>query len=652
MKRLLFGGREVIKASDLTLKDLIDYYKNDGERFLKEHRMIISSADAWGVLRRDLINSLGVQRAKRFLLRYGWHFGMHEARMFRNMFPWSDDLEWLIAGSRMHSIAGRVFSYPVKFDVDMKAGKFDVAGHWIDSFEAKQHLQHFSHYHEPICYFLVGYAGGYTSECLGKRIIFKEVECMGKGDSHCSYIGKTVEQWGDEIAEDLLDYEEENMADELDRIYRRVEQQKESLKLGSSISQKLMKALLQGKGLDSFVEIIGKSLHCPVVIENQHLELVASYDSFPNFDHTIRGQYTKNNDSFGKVFEELMHKQRPVSYAIPETNVKMLMAPIVIRNQVFGFITIARDHVFNEFHEDILERIATICALHFLYERTTIETEQRLKGELLEELLHGKNKDPSVLSTRLAYLGYNLSEPHYVLVFQIEGEGIKHGIALHNDDAYHGWRNKIIQELSREMEINGYRPLISTKLNRIHTIISEDFLKKRQMTVKEFSEKLSSRLINDQYCLLLGISNVCDKVEHYPQKYQEASKAIELAKIKKMKKKGVTVIMASELGTLSILLNARHPEELLDYADGKLYTLLEYDQKSQAELLKTLYYYAENEFNLYKTARVMNVSISGLRYRIQRIEELTQMDLSKSKDRFEGQLALQIYLFFGKLPLN
>lgn len=640
------------KASDLTLKDLIDYYKNDGERFLKEHRMIISSADAWGVLRRDLINALGVQRAKRFLLRYGWHFGMHEARMFRNMFPWSDDLEWLIAGTRMHSIAGRVFSYPVKFDVDMKAGKFDVAGHWIDSFEAKQHLQHFSHYHEPVCYFLVGYAGGYTSECMGKRIIFKEIDCMAKGDPHCSYIGKTVEQWGDEIAEDLLDYEEENMSDELDRMYRRVEQQKEALKLGSTISQKLMKALLQGKGLDCFVEIVGKALHCPVVIENQHLELVATYESFPGLDHTIRGQYAKNHDSFGRVFEELIQKQRPVSYAIPETNVKMLMAPIVIRNQVFGFITLARDHAFNEFHEDILDRVATICALQILYERTTIETEQRLKGELLEELLNAKNSDPSVISTRLSFLGYNLSNPHYVLVFQIEGEGIKHGIALHDDDVYHALRNKIIQELSKELESNGFRPLISTKLNRIHTIISEEFLKKRQLTIKEFAERLSSRIIKEPYCLLIGISNVCDKLEDYPKMYREASKAIELAKVKKLKKKGVTVIMASELGTLSILLNARRPEELLDYADGKLRSLLEYDQKFQSELLKTLYYYAENEFNLYKTARVMNVSISGLRYRLQRIGELTGMDLSKSKDRFEGQLALQIYLIFGKLQLN
>lgn len=638
--------KNMIKASDLSFKDLIGYDHQDGERFLKEHHMMITSAEAWGVLRKDLITALGVERAKRFLLRYGWHCGMHEARVLKDTFKWSDDLEWLIAGSRMHNIAGRVFSYPNKFNVDLKAKKFDVSGYWIKSYEAEQHLQHFSLHHEPICYFLVGYAGGYTSECVGKRIIFKEVDCMGKGDSHCSYIGKTIEEWGEDIGEDLLDYGEESMADELDRVYRRVEKQKEALKIGSSISQQLTKALLQGSGLKSFAEIIHKSIHCPVTIENQHFDLVTQCGHFPDIPHTLKEQIMINGEHINVVIEKLMDDQRPLQYLIPNTNVKMLIAPIVIQKKVYGFISLVSDSAFTDIHIDVLERVTTSAALQILHERTAIETEQRLKGELLEQLLNDKKIDPNIITTRLAYFGYNLNRPHYVLVFQIEGEDVEQGILLPNSSSYVGFRNKIIETIRKELDITGDRLLVSAKLNKVYTIISEDFLQKKLLAIKEFGTKLLKQLYHEKYFAFLGISHVSRNIHDFHKLFNEANKAIELAK---MRQDTSTVIMASELGHLTILLNARHPEELIDFANRKLEPLSEYDEKTQSELLKTLYFYAENEFNLHKTARGMNVSISGMRYRIQRIEEMIDMDLSTSTNRFEVHLALQIFLIFGKI---
>jgi PucR family transcriptional regulator, purine catabolism regulatory protein len=45
----------------------------------------------------------------------------------------------------------------------------------------------------------------------------------------------------------------------------------------------------------------------------------------------------------------------------------------------------------------------------------------------------------------------------------------------------------------------------------------------------------------------------------------------------------------------------------------------------------------------------MNVSISGMRYRINRIEELIQVDLSKASSKFEIQISLQTYMAFNPL---
>jgi purine catabolism regulator len=196
--------------------------------------MVISSAVAWGMLGRDLIVALGLERAKRFLMRYGWNCGMHEAEVFKDLFPWEQESDWLFAGQRMHSLSGRVRSVPITTHIDKKSGVFNVEGYWYDSYEANQFLNNFPVHHESVCYFLVGYASGYCSAIMGVDILFKEVECIGKGDAHCKYVGKTVEEWGD--TEPIIDFEQADLANELDRAYKRIETQRESEKRVTQIS--------------------------------------------------------------------------------------------------------------------------------------------------------------------------------------------------------------------------------------------------------------------------------------------------------------------------------------------------------------------------------------------------------------------------------
>ena len=56
---------------------------------------------------------------------------------------------------------------------------------------------------EPICWSQVGYASGYATRCLGKLIVYKELECVGMGKDHCRVMGKPAEIWGesDEIVQ-------------------------------------------------------------------------------------------------------------------------------------------------------------------------------------------------------------------------------------------------------------------------------------------------------------------------------------------------------------------------------------------------------------------------------------------------------------------
>lgn len=142
------------------------------------------------------------------------------------MLPWEEELEWLHAAPKIHSIEGTVLVDSIELRANKEKGEFYSEGYWYHSYEAEQHIKHFGHHHEPVCSTLIGYAGGYGSYYLGRRGVFKEVECVGKGDPYCRYIGKPIEDWGTEINDILHLYEEENLSIELDRAYRSIEKQR------------------------------------------------------------------------------------------------------------------------------------------------------------------------------------------------------------------------------------------------------------------------------------------------------------------------------------------------------------------------------------------------------------------------------------------
>jgi purine catabolism regulator len=641
-------------AEQISLKDLLSSKSINGGIFFNDKRMIISSADAWGLLRKDLIAALGMERAKRFLLRHGWNSGINDARNLKEMFDWGSDQEWLLAGPQMHTLLGNVFSEVTKLDVNVEAGTFYLEGIWHNSYEAEQHLLHFPHFHQSVCYNLIGYAGGYSSEYFGKKIIYKEVECIGKGDKQCRYIGRTLEEWGEEVADELVNYEEESMANELDFAYRRIEKQKETLNLGSKIHHKLTNIVLEGKGLDTLAKTLGESLVCSVAIENSNFDLLASFaqaSEYPLFSLRALLKSSNLQKEQRDMINKLLEERRTIELTLPNGlgNEHRLIAPVILRNQIFGFVSLIKNEAsFEETEVVALERAATVCAVHLYIERNTIETEQRMKGKLLDELLN-READIPYITKRLNYIGYNISDPYYVLIFQLEGN--KSQNVKEQEDDCTGIRNKIINILTTRLQQAGYHCLISEKIDQVYTLVPLKFVQQQRLPIKQYSEYLLGQILDypSDVKVTLGISNIYSDISKFHQGYQEVNKAIEITKIKQ---KNQQVVLSSELGHVALLLNARNPEELESFAFGQLGQLFEYDQNNHAELLKTLYIYVENEHNLHKTARIMNISISGMRYRLKRIMELLDMESMDSSRRFELQLALDIFLVLGKLELD
>ena len=181
-------------------KDLIEqirFESHEGKIWLDEQRMLLIHSAVMGLLRKELIETMGVERAKGFLIRFGYHTGWRDAELGKKIRPDITHQEAFMVGPQLHAIKGMVQVKPRALEFDVKEGRFYGEFDWHNSHEVESHLANYGLSDEPVCWTLIGYASGYATFYMNRQVIFKETQCAGSGHDHCHIIGKTADEWDD-----------------------------------------------------------------------------------------------------------------------------------------------------------------------------------------------------------------------------------------------------------------------------------------------------------------------------------------------------------------------------------------------------------------------------------------------------------------------
>ena len=211
-------------VAHLQLAELLDFRPDLGVIRLHDQRVVILSAAAMGLMKKELIDTLGRDVARRVMLRFGYADGYHDAVNMRERSHWSDPIEGLREGAALHTLEGIARVEIVRLERD-EAGRFDMEVFWHDSYSAQQHLHHYGPSDEPVCWSLVGYATGYASACLGQEVYFRETACVAEGAKRCTVIGRDATAWGDELEQLRADFQGAGLAEEVQRLHDAVRRQ-------------------------------------------------------------------------------------------------------------------------------------------------------------------------------------------------------------------------------------------------------------------------------------------------------------------------------------------------------------------------------------------------------------------------------------------
>ncbi len=189
-----------MKATDFDLSKDLKLDASTGIATFKESRLVILDAAALGLLRQDLVEALGMERARRLFLRFGFQHGYADHLQMKMAFEFDSEMDLLASGPVIHSWEGIVQATPKEIRFDRKQREFFFTGVWTNSYEAEQYLTFNHPGAAPVCWSLMGYASGWCTAFFGAPLIAIEPVCMGKGDDHCEWKIQPPEKWGDEAA--------------------------------------------------------------------------------------------------------------------------------------------------------------------------------------------------------------------------------------------------------------------------------------------------------------------------------------------------------------------------------------------------------------------------------------------------------------------
>ncbi|WP_179295527.1 XylR N-terminal domain-containing protein [Bacillus sp. FJAT-45350] len=611
--------------------------EEDGGIYLHGERMVLTSSSIFGLLRKELIENIGMDRMKGFLIRYGWNLGTNDAEKVLEIGLESME-ETLKQGPILHMAKGytkvKRSMFHLEHDTDGSVTSVHVEGAWLNSYEAEEHLRQFGYSASPICHTLVGYASGYYSTISKQPVIFVEVSCKGMGDSECKYVGKTLHDWGHEVTDELKYYENSSIVKELQLTYEKLLEERNNLLKTWKIDKKLTEQIINGYGLQSIADVIFEITDIPIIIEDTNFRELAYSGIKMNEFHEI-------NEDIKEYMKKKQVKSFSNTLSIHSTLHDRLVAPIMLHVKKFGycsFIYQEKQEEYPEIDMMILERVATVCSLYLLNEKTSFDAVERMKGYFLEQLISEQFTSKKEILKRGSYINLDLDQPFHLVLLSYEN--------IHGNVENDLQLNEELLEETLTFYKGKFNVLIGQRMNKVTILIQTEFLSNEDLSkhLKKYVKRL-----NKQYPHLLckvGVSSKASKINRASEYYDEAVSSLRVATSNNK------VVLFEELGVVGILVNSENENEIKKKGELLLGPLYQNSNYKKTELIKTLYVFLENGGNLEKTMEELALSMTGLRYRIKKIETLISQELRNPHVSYQLFLTLQALIMLGEITID
>jgi len=605
------------------LRELLEFKPEEGTITLKDNRMVLFHVIALDFMKDELIRSLGGDLARGVLTRLGYRCGYHDAMMVASTY--GKEIRFIGLGAIMQKWRGiGKVSFEEEQIFCLETGDYRLRGKWENSPEAEYYIDRYGRSKHPVCWISAGYASGFVSGFTGLDIICIESKCMGKGDPYCGWEMRSVKNWG-ELADKHLRYYKGNFN------YKSL-QTMLAEERSIDIHRRLTQLVLEEHGINVIAATLSEIVKCPVIILNKNLDLIAGCKDNEIGEEQLLflKKYLTETYPKDRYNQQVIKIEQPV-----ESDAQRIFAvsPIIAGSKLWGFIAVLETTELTELEMVAIEHACTVCAIDNLKQDSAIETELRLKGDLLDDIFSMDEEKDNYLVHKALRLGYDLSRPHRVMAVDLISKG---------SNKRNNFSPDFIVEIVKSgigslVEKIAPNSLVAARRNRVVIILCTDDSNTHIDCAKLIRDWVAGNISQCSVNITWGCK--CFAFTDYKQSFEEAWEASDI--LKNLGKKN-ELVGYDELGIYAILWESDKQDKIKEFALSKLGCLLEYDNKHATNLLKTLEIYLQKNCSLKETAAAAFIHINSLKYRLKRIKELTGLNLANEEDRFQCQLSLRL----------
>lgn len=384
-------------------------------------------------------------------------------------------------------------------------------------------------------------------------------------------------------------------------------------------------------GLDAMAALIGRATAKTVLMQDKRLTILSAW--FAPETVSLREAVEGWVAVPANLPEELRDRKRAaqgqeiLEQPLPMENLARLIAPIIVKGIARGFLSlVAVRGSLTRFDLLVAERSAAACALEMAKAKAVSEAEKRVRGTFVDALLAG-SLSLSEAGQWARRNGYNPDGQHAAVVVDWAKEN--HPSYRRLETLVHGVVNSfepgaLVQ--GRENEV-----VIFSRLEPRQGVESARRLAdniRRQASVESPNDPLA-----------IGIGRPAVALLGLRDSYKEARQALSMAR----RLADPNPLYFGELNVYRLLFQLEDSPELAAFCQEIIGTLIEYDRAQGTDLIETLTAYFAHKGNLSQTAEALFVHRNTLLYRMERIREISGLDLDNPETRLSIQLALRAH---------
>jgi len=405
-----------------------------------------------------------------------------------------------------------------------------------------------------------------------------------------------------------------------------------------SSSARLLESLFQGKGIQNVVDIGSILIDKPMFVRDTSFKLLAHTKNVEIDDGAWNNVVKKGYHPYEDVkkmmrvraFEQLNKSKTPILIkSTRKPRISRVWSKIRIDETAVGHLVVLGYK--KEFSHEDMEIIQLISNAISLEMRKDGNFYNGLKNEgFIKDLLSGKLQDQEEIQERLQYLDCKFTNRLYILT------------AIFSDDEYSNMPKFFMKE-----HLNRMIPESTALVYKDHIVVIISHTRDKPFS-HEIEEKLIEFLTENR--MKAGLSSVFSAPKEMDKFYNQSLKAIELGRHVNREK---TLHYYENYLFEHILSICSEQQELYQFCHSSIFTLREHDRKNNTNYLAFLYQYLENINNPRGVISALNIHRNTLKYRMNKIKTITNVDLKNSKQLLLLYISFQILRYKeGKEFLN